>query len=84
MSAWLTLEFIAGEPIETACKDAQRVSDILGVNVEFKFNGVKCFASIGGGADVLAQRQQKEQARELDGPFDTRFARSIGEVQDAR
>ncbi len=85
MSAWLTLDFSAGTSIETACEDAQRVSDILGVNVEFKFNGVKCFAGIGGKADVLAQRQQKEQARKLDGPLDTRLARSIGEDRkDAR
>lgn len=79
MSAWLEIDITAGTSIETACADAQRISDILGINVEFKFNGVKCFAGIGGNADLLAERQQWQQSRKLEGPFDTRLARSIGE-----
>jgi hypothetical protein len=79
MSAWIILDITAGTSIETACADAQRVSDILGINVEFKFNGVKCFAGIGGNAELLAKRQQWQQSRKLEGPLDTRLAHSFGE-----
>lgn len=76
MSATLSIEISAGSSIERAAEDAQRIADILRVNVEFSFNEVRCLAVPGGMPDVLAERQQQEQARKLTNPRDTRFASS--------
>ena len=76
MVASMQIEIGAGTSIETASKDAQRIAVILGINVEFRFNDVRCLAVPEGDAKLLAERQQAEQAKKLDGPFDRRFASS--------
>lgn len=43
-------EFLAGSEIQQSFKEAIRVAGILGCNIEFMFNGVKCIAYPGGSA----------------------------------
>ena len=77
MSAMLKLEMSAGTSIERACEDAQRVSDLLRVDVEFSFNEVRCLAGIGGHWQVLVEAWCREISRERDGPLDRKFAHSV-------
>jgi len=73
----LKLECIPGAEIGKASREAQRVSNMLGIDVEFEFNGVRCLARPSGDHLGLAERQQAEQAREPTGPLDARkFAQS--------
>lgn len=65
MSAFITIDNTGGTDITNASEDAQRIADLLGIWVEFKFNDVKCYAAPGGSAEYLAQNQQHEQARAL-------------------
>ena len=51
-----------GSEISKTCADAQRIADLLGVTVEFRFNDVLCMAVPGGDAVLLAERQQAEQS----------------------
>lgn len=81
--ATLTIEISAGTSIETASADAQRIATLLGVNCEFKFNGVTCLAAPGGDSALLAKRQQFEQSRKLERPLDHRFASSSSHVRHA-
>ncbi len=76
MAASLTLEMTPGCAIERACEDAQRVANLLFIDVEFSFNGVRCLARPQGYADLLAERQQAEQSRKPRFPLDTKFASS--------
>lgn len=76
MGAWITIEISAGTSIERACEDAHRVANRLGINCEFDFNSVRCFAVPQGSAELLAARQQEEQCRKLTGPYDRHFASS--------
>lgn len=74
MTASITIEIAPGASIESACVDAQRVADLLGIDCQFQFNGVRCLAVPHGLSQVLAEAQQAEQARRLAGPFDRKFA----------
>lgn len=76
MSAFLTIDCTAGTSIENMCADAQRIADLLGISVDFKFNDVHCVAPPGGSASLLADRQQHQHARKLERPMDHRFASS--------
>lgn len=76
MGAHVTLDCTAGTSIDTMAADAQRVADLLGITVEFKFNDVHCVASPGGSAERLAAEQQEQQRRKLTGPMDRKFAAS--------
>jgi hypothetical protein len=76
MSAHIELHPHAGSDIVKVSADAQRIADLLGITIEFRFNDVLCMASPGGDAAALAERQQAEQARKLSGPYDRRFASS--------
>lgn len=76
MGASLTLEITPGCSIERACEDAQRVANMLHIDVEFDFNGVRCLARPQGYAELLAERQQAEQDRKPRFPRDTKFASS--------
>lgn len=77
MGAKITLEISAGCSIERAAEDAIRVANMLGIDVDFDFNGVRCFASPQGNASLLAERQQEQQSRKVDGPYDRKFASSL-------
>ncbi len=44
MRAHLKIEFLAGEDIDNACREAVRISNLLNVTVDFDFNGVKVMA----------------------------------------
>jgi len=46
--ASIKVEFCAGDNIEGAFSEAIRISKLLGVFVEFYFNGVNCLASENG------------------------------------
>lgn len=83
MSLHLTVEVSGGTSIENASMDAQRVATQLGVNVEFKFNDVTCWASPDGDYMLLAKRQQFEQSRKLERPMDWRFASSSPRIRHA-
>lgn len=63
-----------GAHIDRTSADAQRVADILGINIEFSFNGVKCRAVPGGCAKALASRQHSEMGRRESPSF--KFASS--------
>lgn len=76
MGAHITMDCTAGTSIDTMAADAQRVADLLGITVDFKFNDVHCVASPGGSAESLAAEQQEQQARKLTGPLDWKFAAS--------
>ena len=76
MGAKLTVEMYPGCSIERASEDAIRIAYILGIDIEFSFNGVRCVASPGGSSQKLAERQQAEQARKSTGPYDRKFAHS--------
>lgn len=45
---------IAGSDVKAVTVDAVRVADILGVLVNFDFNGVDCYASRGDNPDEIA------------------------------
>ena len=47
MNAHLKLEFLAGEDINHACREAIRIANLLRVTVDFDFNGVKVMAKPG-------------------------------------
>lgn len=76
MGATLTLEMSPGCSIERACEDAQRCADLLFIDVEFKFNGVKCWARPKGSPVLLAERWEVAVSRKLTGPLDIRCASS--------
>lgn len=76
MGAFISIEIYAGCTIERACEDAQRVANVLRIDCEFTFNGVRCLAVPQGYAGLLAERQQREQGRKARGPMDRRFASS--------
>lgn len=67
----------AGSDIRKVAADAQRVADLLGIAIEFRFNEVRCVAAPSGDAAFLAERQQVEQARKMEFPYDRRFASSL-------
>jgi hypothetical protein len=81
LSGFIKIEMHAGTSIERACEDAHHVANTLRINCEFEFNGVWCIAVPQGFASLLVKRQQTEQARELSGPFDRRFASSNPRVK---
>lgn len=66
----------AGSDIVNVSADAQRIADLLGVTVKFRFNDVLCMAAPGGDGSALASAQQEQQARALRSPRDQRFASS--------
>lgn len=66
----------AGSDIVNVSADAQRIADLLGVMVEFRFNDVLCMAAPGGDRSALASAQQEQQSRKLCSPRDQRFASS--------
>lgn len=66
----------AGAEIGKVCADAQRIADLLGVTIKFRFNDVLCMAVVGGDAALLAERQQAEQRREKRGAWDHGLASS--------
>jgi hypothetical protein len=76
MSAFMTIDCTAGSGIDNVSKDAQRIADMLGISVDFRFNDVHCVATPGGSAEYLAEEQQRQQARKLERPRDIRFASS--------
>lgn len=76
MSAFLTIDCTAGSDIRHIADDAQRIADMLGISVDFRFNDVSCVAAPGGSASRLADAQQVQQSRKLERPYDTRFASS--------
>lgn len=57
----LEIEAMPGAEIGSTAKQAQRIADMLGAMVKFRFNGVTCIAYPGGDAAVLSQRQQDSQ-----------------------
>ena len=73
MSAVIKMDHLAGTGIERACEDACRVANMLGVGVEFAFNGVRCLAWPQGSSDDLADKWEKELGRKLKSPHDSRF-----------
>lgn len=85
MSAFITLDCTGGSDIRHVSADAQRIADLLGVSVDFRFNDVHCVAAPGGSAEALADRQQAEQARKLSlaHPRDHKFASSVLPTPDA-
>lgn len=54
MNAHLKLEFLAGEDINHACREAIRIANLLRVTVDFDFNGVKVMAKPGACPQELA------------------------------
>ena len=48
MSAYLTIEFTAGDDIGSAFKEAVDIADRLKIRVQFNFNGCLCLVSPGG------------------------------------
>lgn len=54
MNAHLKLEFLAGEDINHACREAIRIANTLCVTVDFDFNGVKVMAKPGACPQELA------------------------------
>jgi hypothetical protein len=48
MSLTLKLDCDPGSEIEQSFSDAQKISDRLKISVEFEFNGITCFARVGG------------------------------------
>lgn len=79
MPSNITLEITPGSTIDSASADACRVAALLGIGVEFQFNGVTCLARpLRPSAEALALNQQDEQARALISPLDRRFV-STGE-----
>ena len=46
-NAHLKLEFLAGTDIDSACYEAARLANMLGLTVDFDFNGVKVMAKQG-------------------------------------
>lgn len=76
MSAFMTIDCTAGSNIEHVSRDAQRIADMLGIGVDFRFNNVHCVAVPGGSAEHLAEEQQRQQSRKLERPMDHRFASS--------
>jgi hypothetical protein len=77
MSSFVTIDCTAGSSIDRVSADAQRIADLLGISVDFRFNDVHCVAVPGGSADHLAEEQQRQQSRKLERPMDIRFARSL-------
>lgn len=67
-----------GAHIDRTSADAQRVADILGINIDFSFNGVKCRAVPGGCAKALVSRHNSEFGRREGPSF--KFASSRVEV----
>ena len=59
----MSIQPAPGADIVRVSADAQRIADMLGITVDFSFNGVKCRAVPGGSAAHLADRQHHEQAR---------------------
>lgn len=53
-------EFLPGTEIEAAFAEASRVAGILGVQIEFPFNDVTCFARPGGDAKRGAEHYRRE------------------------
>jgi len=76
MSGRLEIAIDPGTAIGAAAILAQRVSNLLGLDVQFDFNGVKCLAVPSGNPVFLAERQCAEQARKLRDPYDVKFASS--------
>ena len=74
MGGLIRIEFMPGDSIEVASETAVRVSNILGVATEFKFNDVTCYTDIGGDARWLAENYMSEMGRKLRTPYDRRFA----------
>ena len=54
MRAHLHLEFMGGDHIENACREAIRIANLLLVTVNFDFNGVKVMAKPGACPQELA------------------------------
>lgn len=48
MSAYLTIEFMPGDNIENAFKEAVDIATRLKINVQFKFNDTACIARPNG------------------------------------
>lgn len=76
MNAFITIDCTAGSAIDNVAADAQRIADMLGISVDFRFNDVHCVAAPGGNAELLSERQQHQQSRKLERPMDHRFASS--------
>ena len=75
MSAILKIEIVAASHIERACSDACRIAELLGIGVEFDFNGVRCLAlPFTPTPSLLANNQRTEQNKELASPLERRFA----------
>lgn len=60
MTAELKIRFMAGDEITKSAKEAIRISEILNVNVVFKFNDVTCCVAPGSNPDLLADRYWEE------------------------
>jgi hypothetical protein len=76
MSVTIEIELTPGDDIARASEEAQRLADLLAVDIGFRFNGVRCVARPGGLATRLAALQQEQQARKL--PDGWKFASSLG------
>lgn len=55
MAAHLKIEFLAGQDIDGACREAIRIANVLGVTVDFSFNGVEVMAKPGVCPKELAE-----------------------------
>lgn len=60
MKAHLKLEFMAGEDIDNACREAIRIANLLRVTVDFDFNGVMVMAKPGASPLELADDWKRE------------------------
>ena len=55
MSVHLKIELLAGSDIESSCREAIRIANMLRVVVDFDFNGVKVMAKPGACPKELAE-----------------------------
>lgn len=76
MTGSIAMDFTAGTSIGEAGASAQRVADILQINVSFAFNGVDCWVAPGGSADALEKNFLVQVSRPMRGPRDYRHATS--------
>lgn len=56
---YLTVRFLAGESIESACDEACALATRIDCAIEFEFNGVTCVAHPRSYSALLVQRWQE-------------------------
>lgn len=60
MTISIEAKITAGSDIEQSCREAIELAERIGVDVDFRFNGVLCIARSGADPDALKEAWEKE------------------------